>query len=1596
MAVTVPDWADTLLDLVGVNWPNVDEDAYREMADALREFADDLADDGQLANNHMERLLSSGHGEAMDALNAHWNKVKGTHLKDMVSAARTIAGALDMAAGAIEGMKWKAVAELGILAGQTGLALALIPVTGGLSALLGAGAIALTKKQLLKLITGAMEEAVGHIVGVMAEPAVSALENMAADLVVQVSMDALGVQNGVNLDQTRQAGKDGFDQGVQGAKEGLNLASAGGGGGGGGGKGKGFHIEHDEHDNAGTKLNGVSAGIHGKTAAKLTKAKTAQGRNKGRDSIADALDPVIEKAMGALTKSASAMGDHVGKTLPKVVKQISVDHKNNDDDLRDRFARQRKGDHDDSNGGSQQGRDRGPDAHTRPNSVSDAKGDPRANSVSLDKTVCKNDPVDVATGKMLLPQTDLVLPGVLPLTLRRTHVSTYRYGHWFGPSWASTLDERIEVELFGGGAVWAREDGSLLIYPRLPRPGGEQVFPLEGDRLPLVHGGVDGEATTYEVRDPHGGPVRSFTGNPYRSSTAYWLSAVEDRNGNRVDFARRADGAPTAVTHSGGYVVQITATETRVTDLAVRGPGGPTTVVGYGYDQAGRLTALTGPEGTGGPAMHFTYDEDGRVTSWTDRNAFTFRYVYDAEGRVTGTVGPEGTLTSTFTYDVHPETGHRITRYTDSTGATSVLHLNDRLQVVAETDPLGHTTYLTWDAYDRPLTRTDALGHTTELTWSEEGNLVGVRLPDGTTATARYDERNMPVEITGADGTVWRQTFDGLGNCTGVQAPDGTVKRFTHDRTGAIATMTDAQGGTVRFTSDAAGLTLEVSDDEHGVTRVRRDHRGRPLRIVDPAGQAQEFVWDDDDRLLARITADGARESWAWDDEGNCTAYTDAAGGVWGTAYGPFDKPLLRLDPDGARHRLRYDTELRLVEVTNPLGQSWSYTYDAAGNMVAETDFEGRTSQYHYDAANRITRRVNPAGQTVTYTWDAMGRLTSDSADGALTSYAYDTAGALVEARTATSTLSIVRDVMGRPLSESIDGRTLRYAYDPAGRRIARTTPTGAVTSLAYDPAGRCSSMAVDGHALTFGHDLLGREVSRVWGDPSTPVSLTTTWDDAGRPTAQSLATGTVPSPLVTRDYSYRADGFPVAIGEQTAGTDRRVKQITIDPMGRPLTVADEGWTEQYAYDRAGNQDAAQWPTRAGRGEARGPRTYAGTRLLTAGAVHYTHDAAGRVVERRRTRPSRKPDIWRYTYDARDRLTSCTTPDGTLWTYVYDPLGRRTAKHRMADDGVTTVETIRYTWDGTVLAEQVDEATATVLTWEYDGHRPLVQYERRLLDDAETDARFFAIVTDLAGTPTELVSGTGETAWRSRSTTWGTTGWNRDASAYTPLRFPGQYADPETGLHYNFHRHYDPDTARYTTLDPLGLAPAPNPATYVANPWASTDPLGLAPKRCSFDAYDWGDSTSGFGGSVRYGRLDHLGRPTGVYASIRPEMLDKGTEAGSVRTPGWRGNGNDFNEARGHLYANRLGGHGKGKFAWQNLVTETQTPTNTPEQRVSVEAVIYNQVKNNDEIVQYNVVPKYAGTNPIPHEIHFTAYGSKGFTFTYILENPAGYVRTGV
>uniref|UniRef100_UPI0039897434 RHS repeat-associated core domain-containing protein n=1 Tax=Edaphovirga cremea TaxID=2267246 RepID=UPI0039897434 len=60
------------------------------------------------------------------------------------------------------------------------------------------------------------------------------------------------------------------------------------------------------------------------------------------------------------------------------------------------------------------------------------------------------------------------------------------------------------------------------------------------------------------------------------------------------------------------------------------------------------------------------------------------------------------------------------------------------------------------------------------------------------------------------------------------------------------------------------------------------------------------------------------------------------------------------------------------------------------------------------------------------------------------------------------------------------------------------------------------------------------------------------------------------------------------------------------------------------------------------------------------------------------------------------------------------------------------------------------------------------------------------------------------------------------------LRFAGQYADDESGLHYNRFRYYDNETGQYLTPDPIGLAGGVNPYGYVHNPTGYIDPLGLA------------------------------------------------------------------------------------------------------------------------------------------------------------------------
>ncbi|WP_432070770.1 RHS repeat-associated core domain-containing protein, partial [Streptomyces sp. AA1529] len=585
---------------------------------------------------------------------------------------------------------------------------------------------------------------------------------------------------------------------------------------------------------------------------------------------------------------------------------------------------------------------------------------------------------------------------------------------------------------------------------------------------------------------------------------------------------------------------------------------------------------------------------------------------------------------------------------------------------------------------------------------------------------------------------------------------------------------------------------------------------GRITTLTDPLGHTTRHGWTIEGKPAWRQDPDGNIEKWDWDGEGNLVSHTDAAGHTTEYTHTHFDLPATRTDPDGAEYAFAYDTELRLVEVTNPQGRTWGYEYDPVGRLVAETDFNGATQTYELDAAGGLLAQTNAMGERLAYVRDQLGRPVeqADEATGEVTTYAYDTAGALVRTANAAAEVTLERDALGRVLSETVNGRTVSYAYDAAGRRTRRTTPAGHTSTWTYDAADRPLSLTTDGGSLSFTHDAAGRETHRQLTDT---VALSQCWDATGALTRQTVeaAHGEL---LQHRTYAYRPDGYVTEIRELTSGTRR----FDLDKMGRVTSVQAHGWTEKYAYDTAGNQSHAEAPAHHSSGE----RSHDGTLIRRAGRTTYEHDAAGRLIRKTRKLLNGQTRTWTYTWNAEDRLVSATNPSGEEWHYSYDPLGRRISKTGPED------RTTAFVWDGTRLTEE-SAPDGTTLTWDYapGTHRPLAQTNR---DPLVRGPVFHAIVTDTVGTPTELLTPDGGLAWQSRTTLWGTPLPTPPDTITCPLRFPGQYADPETGLSYNYFRYYDPETARYLTPDPLGLVPAPNPTTYVKNALSEIDPLGLA------------------------------------------------------------------------------------------------------------------------------------------------------------------------
>ncbi|MFC0548445.1 DUF6531 domain-containing protein [Kutzneria chonburiensis] len=998
-----------------------------------------------------------------------------------------------------------------------------------------------------------------------------------------------------------------------------------------------------------------------------------------------------------------------------------------------------------------------------------AGGDARRAGQS-ERSGCTNgDPINMRTGEVVLPQTDVGLPAILPLVLTRRHLSGYRLGQSFGPTWASTVDQRLEVD--EEGVCFVADDGRVLIYPPVT---GDGVLPVEGERWPLH-------------RDEHGDYVLS---QPDMDRTLHFghgddvlpIDAVVSLYGQRIDFRYDDSGTLVGIDHSGGYRLTVLTEHERVTGLRL----GETVLVDFGYDEDGRLTEVINSSHR--PQV-FEYDDAGRMARWVDRNGEWYRFHYDGRGRCHRAEGSGDALAGLLEID----DDRRISVWTNSLGHRTTFEFNELDQIVRQVDPLGNATLSEWDRYDRLLARTDPLGRTTRYTYDDRGNLTAVTRPDGTQDRTEYDDRDRPVVLVDPDGAVWRRWYDDRGNLAEVVDPAGATTRYGYDERNHLSSITDPLGGVYRVTTDDAGLPTETVDPLTVTVRYERDAFGRISAITNPLGDVTHYGWSIEGKLLWRTTADGSTERWGYDGEGNQIDEVDVLGRSVLVESTHFDLPSAITEVDGTRVEYRYDSELRLTAVVNQQRRTWRYDYDPAGRLIRETDFDGRETGYGYDAAGQLVSKVDAMGQTTEFRHDSLGNLVERrSSDGMVARFEYDEVGRLSRAVNADADVRFERDALGRVVAETSNGNTVSCRYDALGRMIQRRTPSGAESAWSYDAVGRPAALRAAGHVLAFGYDVAGREVLR---SVDGGRLLAQAWDSNHRLVGQSVAG--LPQP---RRFHYRRDDFVTTVDDPLRGT----RQYSLDPLGRVTAVTGQGWQESYRYDQTGS-------------------------LVPAGNTRHSFDRLGRLVLRQRKLPSSKPQNWHYAWNADNQLVEVVTPDGSRWRYRYDALGRRVSKQRLTPNGSAVAEQVEFTWDDTVLVEQVHSGgRATTWDWTPDGERPVGQTERTRDPQGWVDEQFYGIVTDIVGTPTELVDVQGNLAWESTQTLWGEPLAPHPGRAYTPLRFPGQYHDTESGLNYNHHRYYVPELASYASADPLGLMPSPNPRAYVPNPLTWSDPLGLA------------------------------------------------------------------------------------------------------------------------------------------------------------------------
>jgi RHS repeat-associated protein len=993
------------------------------------------------------------------------------------------------------------------------------------------------------------------------------------------------------------------------------------------------------------------------------------------------------------------------------------------------------------------------------------------------------------------------------------------------------------VMVSDGVSRWAgyRWDGDLL----------QEVEFADGRKRRFRY---DDRARLAEVQEPSGARTR-ITYGPFGR-----VASVTDGEGHGSRFDYRFDSARglywARTTAPDGEVREVwfeksgEAREVRVNGALLqrleregewlRVVDGAGRVTAKRLDAAGNLLEVVHPDGS---RKSWTYDPVLNLPlEQVDETGVVTRWRFDAAGRMAEQVEAAGTPLE------------RVTRWGRDADGNPV-----RL-VRAAGRPEALELTAAYDADGRPIGERDGAGRETSFEWDDAGNMVQVC--DGAKVCRRfgYDEVGRPLwEADGLERThKWVYRRDGTLERT--VDPLGRVTRYVHDRQGRPTRMLDAAGGETLLAYDPAGRLVSVTDpdgvmrqwgydaagrpsfEDDGAGRIERQYgeegdfpgcadcgggtEAPPRRIVYP-GLVREFTYDDRGRVAARadlLESERLETRYTYDAAGRLMEITDPSGRVQRRRMDALGRVTAVVDPLGLETRFEYDLLDRLTAVIDAKGQRHTFGYDGGGDLLWERRPMGQTTRFRYDKAGRLAERVSPAGRTTRLTYDHAGRLiratyaeTPEQSPPARTvTFTYDAAGNLVGYGDGEMEARVGFDALNRRITESNLYGDLEFAtaygYTPAGRLQSVTGADGLATTFSYDTAGRLSAVAIPGAGtIGFGAYQWRRPTEIRWPNG---VSRRLAYDALMRVTA---ITDQAPGGRILMDYRYTYD----RMGRITEkATEHGPYRYVYDALDRLIAAYAPQGAEAFTYDAVGNRvisnEAPDWAYNAN------------NELLAYDGVHFTYDADGNTVAR-----SEPGGSTRYQYNPEGRLSRVEDGKGNLIaTYAYDPFGRRIWKE-VAGKRTYFI----YTDQG--LAAEADAKGKITKTY---GWKPGNPWSTDPVFMGEKDRRYF-YHNDHLGTPQKVTDTQGRLSWEASYLSFGSADIFSDLSFPNMLRFPGQYYDSESSLHYNFHRYFDTTTQRYLQCDPDGIVNGINSFSYANNPISICDPLGL---RNLFDFHYYG------------------------------------------------------------------------------------------------------------------------------------------------------------